>query len=230
MTIEIGLMATAGVLGAFALLLVFVNKRLGQQADSKGGQMQRVHADDADDDTLGDEDDDDDDDEDEDEDEDDGDGDGDGADGEGEGTPTGGDSAADGGAAKSGDEPLTMKAFVALSDQVHSIVLPLDKVESWGQLSQTIHEVCEDGDVPDLPEHGIMHIVLNVNGTTVPVTGRTPIDELWRAKAIKVSITAEEEEEEEEEGEEGEEGEDEDENDEDDEEASRKQRPLRSAS
>ena len=33
-----------------------------------------------------------------------------------------------------------------------------------------------------------MHIVLNVEGVTVPVTGRTPISELWRAKAIKVSI------------------------------------------
>ena len=35
-----------------------------------------------------------------------------------------------------------------------------------------------------------MHIVLNINGTTVPVTGKTPIDMLWRAKAIKVSMTS----------------------------------------
>ena len=92
-------------------------------------------------------------------------------------------------------EPLTIKAFVALSDQVHSIVLPLDAIDSWGGLSQTIHEVCEDSDVPDLPDNGIMHIVLNINGATVPVTGKTPIDELWRAKAIKVSITGAEDEE-----------------------------------
>ena len=52
----------------------------------------------------------------------------------------------------------------------------------------------------------MMHIVLNVNGKTLPVTGKTPIDELWRAKAIKVSITNEEDEEEgEEEGELGDE-------------------------
>ena len=106
------------------------------------------------------------------------------------------------GAADAAKEPLTIKAFVALGDQVHSIVLPLDAIDSWGMLSQTIHEVCEDSDVPDLPVHGIMHIVLNINGATVPVTGKTPIDELWRAKAIKVSITAEPTEEEEEEEEE----------------------------
>ena len=83
----------------------------------------------------------------------------------------------------------SLKAFVALRDQVYSIQLPLGGVQSWAQLSQTIHESCEDSDVPDLPVHGIMHIVLNVNGATVPVTGRTPLDELWRAKAVKVSIT-----------------------------------------
>ena len=37
-----------------------------------------------------------------------------------------------------------------------------------------------------------MHIVLNVNGVTVPVTNKTPIDQLWDAKAIKVSIVPEE--------------------------------------
>ena len=84
---------------------------------------------------------------------------------------------------------LSMKAFVALGDQVHAIVLPLAGISSWATLSQTIHEVCEDSDVPQLPVHGIMHIVLNIDGETVPVTGKTPLKELWRAKAIKVSIT-----------------------------------------
>jgi len=182
-----------------AAALYFFNKRMNQQADAKGGHMQRVMADD---DTLGDDDDDDDDDDDGgggagDEEEADGGDDGaDGEDGEngedgdeGEGDDEGAaeDDAADG-------EPLTIKAFVALGDQVHSIVLPLESVESWGGLSQTIHEACEDGDVPDLPEHGIMHIVLNINGVTVPVTGKTPIDELWKAKALKVSIAAEDDE------------------------------------
>ena len=83
----------------------------------------------------------------------------------------------------------SIKAFVALSDEVHSITLPLSGIDSWGGLSQTIHEVCEDSDVPDLPVHGIMHIVLNVDGQTVPVTAKTPLEQLWKAKAIKVSIT-----------------------------------------
>lgn len=93
--------------------------------------------------------------------------------------------------AASAARPESMKAFVALGDQIHSIVLPLTGIDSWAELSQTIHETCEESGVPDLPVHGIMHIVLNVDGKTVPVTGMTPLDELWKAKAIKVSITDE---------------------------------------
>jgi hypothetical protein len=85
----------------------------------------------------------------------------------------------------------TIKAFVALGREVHSVILPLKGIRSWGALSQAIHESCEEHDLPDLPVNGIMHIVLNVNGKTVPVTGTTPLDELWRARAIKVSITDE---------------------------------------
>ena len=82
----------------------------------------------------------------------------------------------------------TIKAFVAVSDQVHSVPLPLDGITSWANLSQTVHEVCEDSNIPDLPLHGIMHIVLNIDGLTVPVTGKTPLSQLYRAKALKVSI------------------------------------------
>ena len=85
-----------------------------------------------------------------------------------------------------------MKAFVAIAGKVHTVTLSLGGIDSWANLSQTIHETCEDNSVPDLPVHGIMHIVLNVRGKTIPVTGTTPIDELWKAKAIKVSITDEE--------------------------------------
>ena len=94
-------------------------------------------------------------------------------------------------AGASGHRPplSTMRAFVALGEQVHGIVLPLDGINSWADLSQTIHEICEDSDVPKLPMQGIMHMVLNVDGMTVPVTGKTPLDKLWQAKAIKVSIT-----------------------------------------
>ena len=86
----------------------------------------------------------------------------------------------------------SLKAFVALGAQMYTIQLPLDGVESWAQLNQTIHESCEkNATVPDLPARATMHIVLNVNGVTVPASGRTPLDELWRAKVLKVSITDE---------------------------------------
>ena len=88
-------------------------------------------------------------------------------------------------------KPESVKTFVALADQVHSIVVPLGDIDSWAALSQGIHETCEEGDVPELPVQGIMHIVLNVGGKTVPVTASTPLEELWKAKAIKVSITDE---------------------------------------
>lgn len=89
------------------------------------------------------------------------------------------------------ERPESVKTFVALADQVHSIVVPLGDIDSWAALSQGIHETCEEGDVPELPAQGIMHIVLNVAGKTVPVTASTPLEELWKAKAIKVSITDE---------------------------------------
>jgi len=89
--------------------------------------------------------------------------------------------------------PESLKAFVALGDDIHTITLPLTDIQSWGGLSQTIHETCEDNHVTNLPVHGIMHIVLNINGKTVPVTASTPLEELWKAKAIKVSITDEDE-------------------------------------
>ena len=192
--------------GAMALLAAGIyaakDRLLGRHPQHKGGHMTRVHAnDDGDEDEtmMGDDDDDDEDDDDEEE--------------EGEELLGDEDEDEEDGDLEAGTAdaaPLTIKAFVALGEQVHSIVLPLDTIESWGALSQTIHEVCEDSDVPDLPENGIMHIVLNVNGATVPVTGKTPIDELWRAKALKVSITAEgaDEEDTEEDGEEDDDEED----------------------
>lgn len=170
--------------------------------------MQRVHADDDCDDTLADEDEDEDEGEDDFEDED--------LDRGEDEDPDGGEDDLDNGGRVEDDqsnddgntmnavghntETLNIKAFVALGDQVHSILLPLDGVDSWGGLSQAIHEVCEDSDVPNLPEHGIMHIVLNINGNTIPVTGKTPIAQLWRAKALKVSVTADKPDEEEDDG------------------------------
>lgn len=166
------------------ILMVLKNRYPGTEVHPKAG-LQRVHSaeEDEGDGEEGDEEDDGEEDDGEEEDDDDD----DGEDGDDEGDQEG-----DGVAKSGGAEALTIKAFVALGDQVHSVLLPLDGIESWGALSQTIHETCEDSDVPDLPEHGIMHIVLNVDGTTVPVTGKTPLEELWRAKAIKVSITANE--------------------------------------
>ena len=168
-----------GVLGVLAALVVhFKDRSKGSKTHSRisaGDDDDEDGEDEDEDDDDDDEGDDDDDDDDEDEDEDEGDGAKEEEDVEKGAVP----------------RPESMKAFVALGDAVHSIVLPMSEIESWATLSQTIHETCEDSDVPDLPVHGIMHIVLNVNGKTVPVTGMTPLDELWKAKAIKVSITDE---------------------------------------
>ena len=180
------ILAGGGVLGVLAALLMHAREQgMLSACGLRGKQMQRVRNaeeeevdDDDDDDDGGDEregeeeeEDDDDDDDDE--------------------SPhhmaNGGDVEAGGG----GGRPSTMKAFVALGDQVHTVRLSLEAIESWAMLSQTIHETCEDSGVPDLPQNGIMHIVLNIGGKTVPVTGTTALDELWRAKAIKVSITDE---------------------------------------
>lgn len=81
-----------------------------------------------------------------------------------------------------------IKAFVELRGEIHSVKLPCEGVTSWGALSQLIHEVCEDNGVPDLPVHGTMHIILNVDGKPVPVTGATRLAALQDASAIRVTI------------------------------------------
>ena len=200
--VQIGLMMTAGAIGLLATLAVVVKSRtlLGDPAAMKGGKMQRVRNeddgqdDDDDNEDEGDEDDEEDDDgaedeEDADDDDEDGESDDDGDD-ESDDDCDDGQGAS---LANASSEPKTLKAFVALGSEVHSITLPLLNIDSWATLSQTIHEVCEDSDVPELPTHGIMHIVLNVDGKTVPVTAKTHLKQLWAAKAIKVSIAAGEE-------------------------------------
>ena len=169
----------------------FYKKRFGNESQhpKKGGRMQRVHSEDDEEGMIGEEDGDDEEEEDGDEDEEEEEEDDEDEDEEDGGEDEGEDEDEVPADLEGGGEPLTIKAFVALGDQIHSIELPLEGIDSWGALSQTIHEVCEEGELPDLPENGIMHMVLNINGNTMPVTGKTRIDELWRAKAIKVSIT-----------------------------------------
>eukprot|EP00965_Chrysotila_dentata_P233546 6199654-Pleurochrysis_carterae.AAC.8 len=67
-------------------------------------------------------------------------------------------------------------------------MLNISGVESWAALSQLVHEACEEAGVPNLPAHGIMHIVLNVYGRPIPVTASTKLSQLRRAKALRVSI------------------------------------------
>lgn len=86
--------------------------------------------------------------------------------------------------------PETIKAYVELDGQVHCVVLPLTGIKSWGALSQLVHEACEDSGVPNLPVHGVMHIVLNVGDKPVPVTASTRLVQLHRAKALRVTIGA----------------------------------------
>ena len=93
-----------------------------------------------------------------------------------------------GGGGISGERAI--KAFVELGGKVHSISLQTAGIQSWASLSQLIHEVCAESGVPELPPHGIMHIVLNVNELPVPVTSSTSLSQLRRAKSLRVTIGA----------------------------------------
>ena len=185
MTMMAGILFGGGALGVLAALFLHAKERNMLDACGLPGKMQRVRS-------ANDDDEEDDDEEEEDDDDDDDDRDG-GDDGDDDVDDMGAVSDSDVEGCGSGlKRSESMKAFVAIADQVHTVVLSLGGIDSWANLSQTIHETCEDNSVPDLPVNGIMHIVLNVKGKTIPVTGTTPIDELWKAKAIKVSITDEE--------------------------------------
>jgi len=81
-----------------------------------------------------------------------------------------------------------IQASVELRDEVHDVRLPCEGVTSWAAFSQLVHEVCEDSGVPNLPVLGTMHIVLNVNGEPLPVTGSTPLSALRDATALRVTI------------------------------------------
>ncbi|KAL1524121.1 hypothetical protein AB1Y20_019030 [Prymnesium parvum] len=82
----------------------------------------------------------------------------------------------------------TLKTFVELRGKVHSILLPTQGVTSWAELSQRIHEVCERSSIPDLPSLGTMHIVLNLDGRSVPVTSTTRLSTLIDATNLRVTI------------------------------------------
>ena len=83
----------------------------------------------------------------------------------------------------------SLKGYVEIGNTVYPVDLPCRTVDSWAALSQHIHEVCEANGVPNLPIHGTMHIVLNVEDQAVPVTGGLELDVLQQAIALRVTIT-----------------------------------------
>lgn len=85
----------------------------------------------------------------------------------------------------------SVRAFIEIGDDLHGLVISLDGVDSWTELSQVVHEACEEVQLPNLPEAGVMHIVLNVDGKPIPVTAQTQMDMLQRAKAIRVTLGSE---------------------------------------
>ena len=88
-----------------------------------------------------------------------------------------------------GPAPESIKTYVGLPDgQVHCVLLPLGGMSSWGMLSQMVHEACEDSGVPNLPAHGVMHIVLNIGNKPVPVTASTKLSQLNRARTLRITI------------------------------------------
>ncbi len=92
----------------------------------------------------------------------------------------------------------------AASPPPHSLtpVEQVSGVESWAELSQILHETCEDSGVPELPTQGVMHLVLDLGGRQVPVSASTKLSALDRATALRVRIGVEDEVEEDEEAQE----------------------------
>lgn len=90
------------------------------------------------------------------------------------------------------DEPTpgggSLKAFIEIQGALHALKVDISGVDSWPTLSQVLHEACEERDLPDMPENGIMHIVLDLEDQPVPVTASTPLWQLFKARAVRISI------------------------------------------
>ena len=74
---------------------------------------------------------------------------------------------------------------------MHAVHIDSAGHESWADVSQAVHEACEDAELPKLPVHGVMHIVLIIGGKPIAVTRSTRLAALGAADMIKVTISDE---------------------------------------
>ena len=74
--------------------------------------------------------------------------------------------------------------------QVHEVSVKLADCASFADLSQRVHEACEDAGLPALPLNGLMHMVLSIDGKPVPVTRSTQFARLADAERLRVTIGA----------------------------------------
>ena len=87
-----------------------------------------------------------------------------------------------------GDEFI--EALVEVQGQVHEVSVKLADCASFADLSQRVHEACEDAGLPALPLNGLMHMVLSIDGKPVPVTRSTQFARLADAERLRVTIGA----------------------------------------
>jgi len=95
----------------------------------------------------------------------------------------------DGGAQERCPALLEIPTHVDVHGKVYLVQLQLGGVASWADVSERVHESCELFGIPELPDQGIMHLVLELDGRRVPVTPRTRFAALSRTSALRVTIT-----------------------------------------
>ena len=86
---------------------------------------------------------------------------------------------------------LAMLTRLLVAGTVHAVHIDSSGHESWADVSQAVHEACEDAELPKLPVHGVMHIVLIIGGKPIAVTRSTRLAALAAADMIKVTISDE---------------------------------------
>ena len=86
---------------------------------------------------------------------------------------------------------LAMLTRLLVAGTVHAVHIDSAGHESWADVSQAVHEACEDAELPKLPVHGVMHIVLIIGGKPIAVTRSTRLAALAAAEMIKVTISDE---------------------------------------